>query len=40
MSGIEIILLLNGTMLIVNTTVLLAISHSTIRGVKDDANRP
>lgn len=39
MTGLEIILILNTTMIVTNLTVLMIFSNNVIKGMKADAHR-
>lgn len=39
MTGLEVILILNTTMIVTNLTVLMIFSNNVIKGMKTDAHR-
>jgi hypothetical protein len=39
MTGLEVILILNTTMIVTNLTVLMIFSNNVVKGMKADANR-
>lgn len=39
MTGLEVILILNTTMIITNLTAFIIFTNNVIRGMKEDANR-